>query len=234
MTWRRCAPGADGGDGGAHAMDNWPELSIRISDVTVFCRQGLGTRFMVTKKRCNVDDRWATRNRAGGHDDSGCREIIGSIFRHLLPRRRLTANGLCRVCVVDVDEGRLLQPACVATCQNGTQVSTRSARVDAAADHLEMCIRQSTSAKRTGIPKLLDEYQPTESGATARSGGRRLVPGRQPLLLREQQCVLCWRCVPVCDEDAQYTFALTFSERGFHTQISTAFDVPLPGSSCVF
>ncbi len=193
MTWRRCAPGADGGDGGAHAMDKWPELSIRISDVTVFCRQGLGTRFMVTKKRCNVDDRWASRNRAGGHDDSGCREIIGSIFRPLLPweGEATTANGLCRVCVVDVDEGRLLQPACVATCQTGTQVSTRSARVDAAADHLEMCIRQSTSAKCSRTPKAARRVPADRErfpGAERRTAP---VPGRQPLLLREQQGVLC-------------------------------------------
>jgi predicted molibdopterin-dependent oxidoreductase YjgC len=40
--------------------------------------------------------------------------------------------------------------------------------------------------------------------------------------------------VQVCAEDAQYTFALTFAERGFHTHISTAFDVPMPVSSCVF
>jgi ferredoxin len=38
----------------------------------------------------------------------------------------------------------------------------------------------------------------------------------------------------VCADDAQYAFALTWAERGFHTHISTAFDVPLPDSSCVF
>jgi len=32
----------------------------------------------------------------------------------------------------------------------------------------------------------------------------------------------------------QYTFALTFESRGFHTQISTSFVVPMPESSCVF
>ena len=31
-----------------------------------------------------------------------------------------------------------------------------------------------------------------------------------PFYLRDySQCVLCWRCVQVCAEDAQYTFALT-------------------------
>jgi predicted molibdopterin-dependent oxidoreductase YjgC len=40
--------------------------------------------------------------------------------------------------------------------------------------------------------------------------------------------------VQVCAEDAQYTFALNFGERGFDTHISTAFDVPMTESSCVF
>ena len=48
------------------------------------------------------------------------------------------------------------------------------------------------------------------------------------------KCVLCWRCVQVCAEDAQYTFALNFDGRGFHTQIGTFFDLPMPETSCVF
>jgi predicted molibdopterin-dependent oxidoreductase YjgC len=48
------------------------------------------------------------------------------------------------------------------------------------------------------------------------------------------QCVLCWRCVQVCAEDAQYTFALTLKGRGYETQIGTFFDKPLPETTCVF
>ena len=44
----------------------------------------------------------------------------------------------------------------------------------------------------------------------------------------------CWRCVQVCAEDAQYTFALSFDGRGFETQIGTFFDLPMPETSCVF
>jgi predicted molibdopterin-dependent oxidoreductase YjgC len=48
------------------------------------------------------------------------------------------------------------------------------------------------------------------------------------------KCVLCWRCVQVCAEDAQYTYAINFSGRGFETQIGTFFDKPLPETTCVF
>ena len=56
-----------------------------------------------------------------------------------------------------------------------------------------------------------------------------------PMYVRDYaKCVLCWRCVQVCAEDAQYTFALSFDGRGFETQIGTFFDQPMPETSCVF
>jgi predicted molibdopterin-dependent oxidoreductase YjgC len=48
------------------------------------------------------------------------------------------------------------------------------------------------------------------------------------------KCILCWRCVQVCAEDAQYAYALNFSGRGYETQISTFFEIPMPESTCVF
>ena len=49
-----------------------------------------------------------------------------------------------------------------------------------------------------------------------------------------QKCILCWRCVQVCAEDAQYAFAINFKGRGYNTQISTFYEKPLPETSCVF
>ena len=48
------------------------------------------------------------------------------------------------------------------------------------------------------------------------------------------KCVLCWRCVQVCADDAQYTYAINFSGRGFETQIGTFFDKAMPATTCVF
>ena len=42
-----------------------------------------------------------------------------------------------------------------------------------------------------------------------------------PFYIRDyNKCINCWRCVQVCAEDAQYTFALNFDGRGFHTTCS--------------
>ena len=44
------------------------------------------------------------------------------------------------------------------------------------------------------------------------------------------KCILCYKCVEACGEDAQNTFAIAVAGRGFDARISTEFAVPLPDS----
>ena len=48
------------------------------------------------------------------------------------------------------------------------------------------------------------------------------------------KCVLCYKCVEACGDDAQFTFAIAVAGRGFDAAISTEFDVELPESACVY
>jgi NADP-reducing hydrogenase subunit HndD len=48
------------------------------------------------------------------------------------------------------------------------------------------------------------------------------------------RCILCYKCVEACGEDAQNTFAIAVAGRGFDARISTEFDVTLPDSACVY
>jgi NADH dehydrogenase/NADH:ubiquinone oxidoreductase subunit G len=38
----------------------------------------------------------------------------------------------------------------------------------------------------------------------------------------------------VCADDAQYTYAINFGQRGFETTIATFFDKAMPETTCVF
>lgn len=147
-----------------------------------------------------------------------------------------TANGLCRVCVVDVNHGRLLQPACIITCADGMEVDTRNDRVTRSRRTiLEMLNSAVDLAQATGIQALMADYE--ADAERFPEAKQRAIPVHDdnPFYVRDYgQCVLCWRCVQVCAEDAQYTFALTLTNRGFHTQVTTAFDVPMTQSACVF
>ncbi|MBI2777703.1 MAG: (2Fe-2S)-binding protein [Chloroflexi bacterium] len=48
------------------------------------------------------------------------------------------------------------------------------------------------------------------------------------------KCILCYKCVEACGEDAQNTFAIAVAGRGFDARISTEWAVPLPDSACVY
>ena len=48
------------------------------------------------------------------------------------------------------------------------------------------------------------------------------------------KCILCYKCVEACGEDAQNTFAIAVAGRGFDARISTEWNVPLPQSACVY
>ncbi len=147
-----------------------------------------------------------------------------------------TANGLCRLCVVEVEGARVLAPACVTAATDGQRVSTRSERVMRSRKVLlEMLASTVDLSEAPEIQEFIDEY----GADSARFPGaqRRELPlmDDNPMFVRDySQCVLCWRCVQVCADDAQYTYAINFKGRGFETQIGTFFDQPLPATSCVF
>lgn len=147
-----------------------------------------------------------------------------------------TPNGLCRLCVVEVEESGRLLAACVAPVADGMAVRTRTPAVDQARRTiLEMLAASVDLSEAPSLQILLDEYQARPERFP--HAVRRTPPlfDDNPLYVRDYaQCILCWRCVQVCAEDAQYTFALNFDGRGFHTLIGTFYDHPMPDTTCVF
>ncbi len=148
----------------------------------------------------------------------------------------LTANALCRMCVVEVAGARTLVPACVAQVAEGMQVHTQSERVvRARRTILEMLAASVDLSMAPEIGALLAEYGADPQrfpGAEARQAD---LLDDNPMYIRDYaKCILCWRCVQACAEDAQYAFAINFSGRGYDTQIGTFFDKPMPETSCVF
>lgn len=147
-----------------------------------------------------------------------------------------TSNGLCRVCVVDVNKGRLLQPACLAECQNNSQVETHSERVKRSRRTiLEMLASAVDLSQAPEIQALMETSAADPQRFPDAKRREHAIQDDNPFYVRDySQCVLCWRCVQVCAEDAQFTFALTLGERGFDTQVTTNFDIPMTESPCVF
>lgn len=146
-----------------------------------------------------------------------------------------TSNGLCRICVVEVEGQRLLQPACIVMAAPDMKVHTRSERVlRARRTILEML---TSTMDLSEAPELLAMMEAHGAGSTRFPGAVRReaeVKDDNPMYIRDYaKCLLCWRCVQVCADDAQYTFAINFSGRGYETQIGTFFDRPIPETTCV-
>jgi NADH dehydrogenase/NADH:ubiquinone oxidoreductase subunit G len=146
-----------------------------------------------------------------------------------------TANALCRICVVEVEGMRVLQPACIVRAAEGMKVMTRSEKVDRSRKTiLEMLASTMDLSESDEIQAMMREY-----GAEVDrfpEAERREVPvmDDNPMYVRDySKCLLCWRCVQVCADDAQYTYAINFSGRGYETQIGTFFDKTIPETTCV-
>ena len=146
-----------------------------------------------------------------------------------------TANALCRICVVEVEGQRMLQPACIVKAANNMKVQTRSEKViRARRTILEMLASTVDLLEAPDIQNMMYEYGASSSRFLDTKRREAEIKDDNPMYIRDySKCLLCWRCVQVCAEDAQYTFAINFDGRGFETQIGTFFDRSIPETSCV-
>jgi len=152
----------------------------------------------------------------------------------------LTPVNACRLCVVEVEGARVLAPACSRRVEAGMKVKTRSPRVDLSRKLvLELLASSVDLATAPGLAELLDEYgaEPGRFGGDPATAATVAQPAKvdNDLYARDySKCVLCYKCVEACGEDAQNTFAIAVAGRGFDAHISTERDVPLPSSACVY
>jgi NADH dehydrogenase/NADH:ubiquinone oxidoreductase subunit G len=140
------------------------------------------------------------------------------------------------MCVVEVEGSRVLAPACVAQVSEGMQVHTRSERVERSRRTiLEMLSSAVDLSEAPEIQEMMAAYSADDHRFPESEARALPVLDDNPMFIRDYaKCVLCWRCVQVCAEDAQYTHAINFTGRGFDTMIGTFFDKPLLETTCVF
>jgi predicted molibdopterin-dependent oxidoreductase YjgC len=115
-------------------------------------------------------------------------------------------------------------------------VQTRSERVERSRRTiLEMLNSAVDLSEAPEIRQMMDDYAADPQRFPEAQRRELPVIDDNPMYVRDySQCILCWRCVQVCADDAQYTYALNFSGRGFETTIGTFFDKPMPATTCVF
>jgi NADH dehydrogenase/NADH:ubiquinone oxidoreductase subunit G len=148
----------------------------------------------------------------------------------------LTANAVCRLCAVEVVGSRTLQPACVAPVAPDMVVNTETARVLAARRVILELLASTVDLRQA--PEIQAYIRQYGAQVDRYDGGARRefdVFDDNPFYIRDySQCVMCWRCIQVCAEDVQHTFALTWGGRGLDSHVATAFGEDIPDTTCVF
>ncbi len=152
----------------------------------------------------------------------------------------LHPQGACRVCLVEIEGERVLQPSCSFPARAGMVVQTHSPAV--------------RKARRTVVELLLSDH-PSDCTVCARCGtcelqalaedlGLREVRFRVPPLGHEvddsslsvvrdpDKCILCRRCIQTC-ENIQGVEGLRLKGRGYDSLVGAAFDTPLGEALCV-
>lgn len=152
--------------------------------------------------------------------------------------------GACRVCVVEVEGSRVLQPACQRKAEAGMVVHTGTERVET---NQRMVVELlQTGADTSRAPDIQryaerfdtapDRWEPfMDEGGPANDR-----PAAAPIIDNElyvrdmDRCIMCYRCVEACGEQVQNTFAIAPAGRGYEATIDAGFEQALPDSACVF
>ncbi len=152
----------------------------------------------------------------------------------------LTPVNVCRVCVVEVEGSRVLVPSCSRPVEDGMVIATDSERVRTSRRMVYELLASSVEMDRADseVHEWMEHY-----GARPERMGKRseIATVAQPVKVQDdlyvrdyERCILCYKCVEACGNDAQQTFAIATAGRGFDAHISTEHDVTLPGSACVY
>jgi predicted molibdopterin-dependent oxidoreductase YjgC len=152
----------------------------------------------------------------------------------------LTPVNACRVCVVELEGSRVLVPACARRVEPGMVIRTDSERVRHSRKMVLEFLASSVDLSTAPDAQRFCEQYGADPGRYAESSGAAATV-EQPVKIDNQlyvrdysKCILCYKCVEACGVDAQNTFAIAVAGRGFEAHISTEYDVPLPGSACVY
>jgi formate dehydrogenase major subunit len=158
----------------------------------------------------------------------------------------LKAEGCCRICLVEIEKQRALQPACTFPASDGLVVRTETPKVVEARkfalqmlfserSHYCMFCPSSGSAgssdcelQRLGYRYGLDSwmYAPDYRKSWPMDTTRR------HFVMDHSRCILCRRCVRACSQIAA-NYTLGVHQRGARTMVCADDDLPFGKSSCI-
>jgi iron-only hydrogenase group A len=164
----------------------------------------------------------------------------GIIIPTLCRMKEFTPTGACRMCVVEVEGRERLVTACSQPVEEWMKIKTHSPRVITArktivelllSNHPDDCLYCDRNLN-CELQRLSEELNIRERRIKGKKIKQRLDQS-SPAIVRElAKCILCGRCVRVCEEVVTAT-SLDFINRGRQTHIGAAMDKDFNFSSCI-
>lgn len=145
----------------------------------------------------------------------------------------LSPVGACRLCLVEVKGSHKLLPACVTHIAEGMEVTTRSERLDtyrkmmvellfAERNHVcSVCVING----HCDLQNLAREMDVTYVDFPYRHPRLGVDASHERFALDQNRCVLCTRCVRVCDE-VEGAHVWDVAGRGINARIVAELDLP--------
>ena len=166
--------------------------------------------------------------------------IAGIKIPTLCYLKDINAIGACRICVVEVKGARSLVAACVYPVNEGMEIFTNTPKVvESRRTTLELILsnhkKECLSCVRSGnceLQALCNEYGVDENRFDGENPAVEIDNSAVHMSRDNSKCILCRRCVAACAV-TQGVGVIGANERGFATQIASAFDMNLADTACV-
>lgn len=155
--------------------------------------------------------------------------------------KEINEIGACRMCVVEVKGARSLVASCVYPVNEGMEVWTNTPKVlDSRKKTLQLILsnhdRKCLSCVRSGNCELQQLARDLKVDDETYYDGEKtpsVIDDSAAHMIRDNsKCVLCRRCSAVC-EKVQGIGVIGANQRGFATNIGSAFEMGLGETSCV-
>lgn len=155
--------------------------------------------------------------------------------------KEINEIGACRICVVEVKGARSLVASCVYPINEGMEVWTNTPRVlESRKKTLQLLLsnhdRKCLSCVRSGnceLQQLAKELGVEDEGYYDGARTPSEIDNSAVHMFRDNsKCILCRRCVAMC-EQVQGIGVIGPNQRGFATNIGSAFEMGLGETSCV-
>ncbi|MBN1219412.1 MAG: molybdopterin-dependent oxidoreductase [Anaerolineae bacterium] len=168
-------------------------------------------------------------------------EQAGITIPTLCDHPHLTPYGGCRLCVVEVQGARTLQPSCTLPVSNGMVVRTNTPEIHKAREFVLTLIFSERNHFCMYCQMSGGDCELQNSAYNEGMTHWPLQPNWEPypvdashphFVLDHNRCILCRRCVRACAEMSG-NFTLGMQERGADTILVADLNVPLGESTCI-